>query len=223
MTREKEVVCKDHIILPPESVEITGPHFNPTIPLPNDHCVYLWASKIDPLPFYLGIGSEFQAYELVHRYESNQYTLHQMVRNIINTNFICILVKKDINKNHAYSLYHYLYHKLKASKDPTHKDILFTMKTPTWIPKLATEYSIVTPLPDIPSLTQQQLTLRKKQNRILYDRLLIQKKNERLYKEYKAKREVITKTDLPPAPTPQLPTVIPQPAEPKVRRINIQE
>ena len=195
MTRPKETVHTTHIILPPEkSVKLASPHFNPVIPQPPDYCVYLWATKSDPTPFYIGVGSEYQAYELIHRTETNGYMLHQTFRNIVGEDFLCIIAKRRIIMNEAYACLHYLYNK---QIDPANPDILFTMREPTWLPTPSREYEVVQDFPTIPPQTIEQKQILFQRKSLLQQKLLVQRRNANLYKDYKKERTNILKI-IPP-------------------------
>jgi hypothetical protein len=190
MTKNRETVYTTHYTLPPEKApEIVGPHTGPTHPRAGTWCVYLWASKQDHLPFYLGIGTEFQAYELIHKNDTGRFTVHQTYRNLLKADFLCLLVHKYLDHNHALSMCHYLYHHLTNLEEPSNKGALFTQKAPTFIPKECEEYTVTRPFLELPPSTQEQLARRLYYKQDLHKRLRQQKQNVEYYKKYKKERE----------------------------------
>lgn len=214
MTRPKQTLVTTHRHLPQRIVKLLGPRFNDEnthIPLSliakdttiETYCVYLWATKSNPMPFFMGIGTEFQAYEQFHRYPNGKYTVSQMFRNIVGNNFLCLVIDRYMTKDYAQSLFHYMYKHLTGHNDPTHKDMLFTMAQPEWLPEAAREYIVETHFPTLPALDIEQLTLLQKQKRILQEKLLVQRRNSKLYKEYQEQRKEVL-NELSPPTNPNL-------------------
>lgn len=157
---------------------------------PNQYTVYLWVSKNDHLPFYIGIGSEFQAYEMTHKKSGGQLAAHQFYRNIVGKDFICLFLDKHLTEIYAHSLFHYAYHYYKGTHslapplDPSNTDVFLTMKEPSWLQPDAGDYTVVRPLTPLPHSTPEQLRAREFWKRELLQKLKMQRHNRASYNRY---------------------------------------
>lgn len=221
MTKASTPKHNKHVTLPPEkTVKLAGPHFNPVIPMPPVYCVFLWVSFEDTIPFYLGVGSEYQAYDQLHLYTSGKSTLHQTYRKLLEENFLCVIVVKNVIEPYAHSVYHYLYNHLTTLPKPMYNDALFAMKPPTWIPESAKEYTVVQPLPPIPPPTVAQLVRRENLKKVLQKKLKAQIVNAKQYDKRAAEQAKILQdrlaasspTHTPTSPPTPSPTIFPSPS-----------
>jgi hypothetical protein len=110
MPKPKETIITDHIILPQEMMpRIVHPHFDNTANIVGNLSVYLWVSKSDPLPFFLGIGTELEAHSTLHKNALNKQLLQQIYRNIVGTKFQCLIIQRRISYCYALCYFDYLY------------------------------------------------------------------------------------------------------------------
>lgn len=105
MPRPKLQIVTDHILFPRDNVPtITSPHL-PTNDkqLYGNLCVYMWVSKKDSVPFFIGIGTKEHSHLTIHRIPgTRKNTIQQMYREIVGTDFLSLIVAS--NNSYIYSL-----------------------------------------------------------------------------------------------------------------------
>ena len=190
MTKAKETLCTNHATLPPEKrPRIESPFILENQLQPKVWHTFLWVSKQDHLPFYAGVGSDFQAYEMVHKVSGGKWAVQQMYRASLKDNFLCLFVDRDTTEHYAYSLLHYLYSYFTNQPCPTNTDALFTMKPLTWLPEPCTSYTVLKPFFPLPSSSPEQIRIREYYKSDLRNRLVKQRTNNRIYDKYRNEKQ----------------------------------
>ena len=129
MPKPKEIIVTDHIILPPERMpKMLHPHFDNTANIVGNLSIYIWVSKSDPLPFFLGIGTELESYGTIHKNSLNKLLLQQMYRNIVGNKFQCLIIQRRISYQYALCYFDYLYDLFKNRQHESNRPGLLTNK-----------------------------------------------------------------------------------------------
>jgi hypothetical protein len=187
MTRSKEKLYKTHKYL------AESPLLQPTrlIPStePETYGVYWWCSKLDSLPFYVGITSCTldAALHLPHKYPHGAYAVQHLYRHIIGDDFLCVIAANDITKPAAFMLQHYLYKTFTSLEDNTNQDACFTQKEPR-LPSWAPSYNIIRPLPTPPPSSPQEVQIRRARKAELQAKLLKRLENQKYQQELKERK-----------------------------------
>lgn len=163
MTRSREQIYMDYNEVHPDNapiLEVPRPKSTPhTTPLVTDLCVYWWAAKDDPLPFYVGISQIDELYQaicLVHKYPKGGYTIHQMYRDILKENFLAHIITTPLTFRQAQQYQHYLYMTFTSNQHSTNQDACFTQREPNVTPN----YEVIKPIPTLPPSSPRECLVR---------------------------------------------------------------
>ncbi len=112
MPRPKLQIVTDHVLMPRDNVPtIEAPSFPEDKKLLRGHLtVYLWVSKLDMIPFFIGIGTREHAHLTIQRIPgTRKNTIQQIYRELVGTDFLCIFVETGLSYIYALPLFGTLY------------------------------------------------------------------------------------------------------------------
>jgi len=136
MPRPKLQIVTDSVTFPKENVPVIHSDFFPPDPkhLQGHLCVYMWVSKKDVLPFFIGIGTREHAHLTIHRIPgTRKNTIQQIYREIVGPDFLCLIVSTSHSYFYALPLFKSIYtHYKNVSRESfsTNPPYDFTVETP---------------------------------------------------------------------------------------------